>query len=65
MKKMNGKTLQIEPATCGGHDHIDNHSFNAALNLWAKRRGIEWGNSFKKRLRYGKNANRRADDEMA
>jgi hypothetical protein len=65
MKKMNGKTLQIEPSTEGGYEHIDSTSFNAACTLWLRRRGIEWGSSFKKPLQFGKNARRRDHDEMA
>jgi hypothetical protein len=68
MKKMNGKTLtllQLEPSTEGCFEHVDQQQFHAALDLWLRRRGIEWGRSFKKPLQFGKNANRRGDDEMA
>ena len=52
MQKMNGKTLKIEIASCGGHDRIDCASFNKALNAWARKRRIEWPNSFKRPGQY-------------
>jgi hypothetical protein len=47
MKKMNGHVLEIEPGTCG-EGRINNAEFNAALNAWARRRGIDWGSPFRK-----------------
>ena len=47
MKKMNGLPIEIEPGTIG-YEQLDCVSFNRALDAWAKRRGIVWGNPFRR-----------------
>ncbi len=53
MKKMNGRTLEIEPGTIG-YEQLDCAAFNRALNAWAKRRGITWESPFRKPLQFGR-----------
>jgi hypothetical protein len=43
MKKMNRRPIEIEPGTVG-YEQLDCVGFNRALDAWAKRRGIVWGN---------------------
>ena len=52
MKKMNGKTLELEPGTIG-YQHFDAAGMNRALNAWAKRRGITWESPFRRPLDLG------------
>ncbi len=47
MKKMNRRTLEIEPGTIG-YQHFDATGMNRALNAWAKRRGITWESPFRR-----------------
>jgi len=49
VKKMNRRTLEIEPGTIG-YQHFDAAGMNRALNAWAKRRGITWESPFRKPL---------------
>jgi hypothetical protein len=53
VKKMNGRTLEIEPGTIG-YQHFDAAAMNRALNAWAKRRGISWESPFRKPLQFGR-----------
>jgi hypothetical protein len=47
MKKMNRLPIEIEPGTVG-YEQLDCGGFNRALDAWAKRRGIVWGNPFRR-----------------
>ena len=47
MKKMNRLPIEIEPGTIG-YEQLDCGGFNRALDAWAKRRGIVWGNPFRR-----------------
>jgi len=58
VKKMNGKTLEIEPGTIG-YEQIDCAGMLRALNAWAKRRGIPWESRFNREFTYGRNAKKR------
>jgi hypothetical protein len=49
VKKMNRRTLEIEPGTIG-YQHIDCAAITRALNAWARRRGITWDNPFRRPL---------------
>jgi hypothetical protein len=39
--------MEIEPGTVG-YEQLDCVGFNRALDAWAKRRGIVWGNPFRR-----------------
>jgi hypothetical protein len=47
MKKMNRLPIEIEPGTVG-YEQLDCVGFNRALDAWAKRRGVVWGNPFRR-----------------
>lgn len=57
---MNGRTLEIEPGMLG-YQQINIRGINAALNAWAKRRGIRWDGEYRRELMWAQSQKGKKD----
>jgi hypothetical protein len=48
MKMMNKRVLEWEQGATGWPEDLNVQELNRALDAWARRRGIVWGNGFRR-----------------